>query len=100
MAGLKYSPRKSGVFLDSVHLILGTVIIVLSAFAIVRPDRYSRFFPLIFLLASLINYATGWFQFEMYPRDRRKHFAGAVYIFTGVLMFGLFVVSAISLWGD
>jgi len=100
MAKQKFSPRQSGVLLDVVHVVLGAAVILMAGFAIADPDNYKVFFPIIFLLAAVINAVTAWFHFKNFPRIRKKQALGWVYTLTGILMIALFVVSAVSIWGN
>lgn len=93
------SPRKAGMFIDAMHIFLGVIIVILAIFAISDPDRYKGLFPLVFLFASMINFVTAWYEFRMFPRIRRKTVSAWIYLITGLLIFLLFVASAVSLWG-
>jgi len=100
MAKQKFSPRKSGMFLDGIHVLLGLSVIVLAVFAVSNPGKYRFLFPVIFFLASVINFFTARFEYLMYPRDRKKLVSAVIYAVTGLLMFALFIISAISIWGN
>jgi len=96
----KITPRKTGEILDVIHLILGLAIIIMAVFAIANPDKNKVLFPLIFFLASMINIATSFFQFKMFPRNRKKQISSLIYLITGLLMVALGVISAVSIWGN
>ena len=49
------SERHSGVFLDMVHLILGIAIVILAVLSFINPEGNHMLFPLVFLLAALLN---------------------------------------------
>ncbi|MCQ2401032.1 MAG: hypothetical protein MJ059_03810 [Lachnospiraceae bacterium] len=100
MAGNGFSPRKAGTFIDLVHIILGTATIVLAVLAVVNPEKNRALFPVIFFMASVINFVSAWFNFKMFPRMKKKRVSAFLYLFTGVLIFLLFVVSAVSIWGN
>lgn len=93
-----YSPRKLGSIIDMAHIVIGVLIFVMACFAILRPARYMILFPVIFLLASVLGFFNAWFLFSAYRRNSRKKIAGIVYAAFGLLLFILFVVSAISIW--
>lgn len=99
MAKQKFSPRQNGIMLDFIHVVLGIAAILMAILAITDPEKNKVLFPLVFLLASFINFATARYQFVMFPRNRKKHVAGWVYAITGVVMLALFVLSAVSIWG-
>lgn len=86
-------------FLDGVHIVLGLAVVVLAILAVTNPGKYRGFFPVIFLLAAVINGFTARFEYRMYPRDRKKMISAILYGVTGVMMLALFIVSAVSIWG-
>ena len=100
MAGNGFSPRKAGTFIDLVHIVLGSATIVLAVFAITNPEKNRVLFPVIFFMASIINFVSSWFNFKMFPRMKKKRVSAILYLFTGVLIFLLFVISAVSIWGN
>jgi len=100
MAKQKFSPRKEGLFLDGVHILLGLGVIVMAVLAIIDPGKNKKLFPVVFALASGINLFTARFEYRMYPRDKKKLASAVIYGLTGILMLALFVVSAISIWGN
>lgn len=55
-------------------------------------------FPLIFFFGALLNFLTGWFYLQMYPRVRKKKAAGVMYIIISVVIAVLFVVSAVAIY--
>lgn len=93
-----YSPRKLGTIIDMAHIIIGTAIMIMACFAILRPARYMILFPLIFLLAAVLSLFNSWFLFAAYKRNSGKKAAGIVYLIIGLLLFMLFAVSVISIW--
>ena len=82
--------RRAGVFLDVAHLILGIAIVIFAVLSIINPEGNEMLFPLVFLLAALLNGING--------RDKKRFRMGA---FQMVLCAGLGllgVLSALSLW--
>ena len=47
--------RRAGVFLDVAHLILGIAIVIFAVLSIINPEGNKMLFPLVFLLAALLN---------------------------------------------
>ncbi len=99
MAKNAFSPRKAGALIDIIHIVLGIAVIVMAVLAIFDPENRKFLFPFIFLFASVINFATAWFYMRMFQRDRGKHISAWVYLITGFLIFVVFIISAVSLWG-
>ena len=93
-----YSPRKLGTIIDMAHIIIGLLVMIMACFAILRPARYMILFPVIFFLASVLSLFNSWFMFATYQRNPRKRAAGILYLVIGLLIFALFVISAISIW--
>ncbi len=71
---------------------------IMACFAILRPARYMVLFPIIFLLASVLSLVNSWFLFATYQRNSKKKASGVIYLILGLLIFALFVISAISIW--
>lgn len=100
MSDLKFSQRKAGSVVDLVHIVFGIGIVVMAAFAIFRPDRYKKLFPLIFLFAAIIYFITAWYVYSSAKINRKKHTGWYVYLIIGILAAGLAVISGISIWGN
>lgn len=98
MAENGFSPRKAGTFIDLIHIVFGSATIILAVLAITDPDKYRMLFPIIFFMASIINFVSAWFNFKMFPRMKKKRVSAFLYLFTGVLILLLFAVSAASIW--
>ena len=47
--------RQAGILLDLTHLILGIAIVVLAVLSFINPEGNHMLFPLVFLLAALLN---------------------------------------------
>ena len=92
------SERHSGVFLNMVHLILGIAIVILAVLSFINPEGNHMLFPLVFLLAALLNGINGVFELKTCGRDKKRFRMG---VFQLVLCAGLGligVLSALSLW--
>lgn len=100
MAANGFSPRKAGTFIDLVHIILGTATIVMAVLAVTDPEKYRILFPVVFFTASVINFVSAWFNLKMFPRMKKKRAAAVAYLLTGFLILLLFVLSAVSIWGN
>ncbi len=84
--------------MDVTHLVLGIAIVVLAVLSFINPEGNLMLFPLVFLLAALLNAVSSLFQIKTRGRDKKKLRQG---IFQALLALGLFalgVVSAISIW--
>ena len=56
--------RRAGVFLDVAHLILGIAIVIFAVLSIINPEGNEMLFPLVFLLAALLNGINGVFELK------------------------------------
>jgi len=54
--------RRAGVFLDVAHLILGIAIVIFAVLSFFDPEGNEMLFPLVFLLAALLNGINGVFE--------------------------------------
>ncbi len=55
-------------------------------------------FPVIFMLAAILNLVNGWVKIKRSGRDRKKQAAGAGLLLFGIILVLLSVVSALSIW--
>lgn len=94
-----YFPRKYGMLLDWMHIVIGVVIVIMAVLAFTDPAANMILFPLIFFLAAFLNLMTGGFYIRMYPRNRKKQVSGVLYLLSGLVILALFAVSAVSIWG-
>lgn len=60
----KRSGRVSSFVLDTLHVIVGILIVILAVLAFLNPDENRILFPAIFLLAALLNFANGYDRFH------------------------------------
>ncbi|MBQ9421057.1 MAG: hypothetical protein IJU30_04815 [Lachnospiraceae bacterium] len=93
-----YSPRKLGTMLDTAHIVIGVLVVIMAVFTVLDPMKYKFLFPVIFFLAAALTLITSWFMFTAYKRNSKKKIAGIIYLIVGLLLLGLFVISAISIW--
>ena len=94
----KRSGRVSSFVLDTLHVIVGILIVILAVLAFLNPDENRILFPAIFLLAALLNFANGYDRFHNNIGKKKKRFAGAALMTAGVGLFLLCVVSALTIW--
>ena len=100
MADGGYSLRKLGTIIDMGHILIGISVVLLAVFAFMNPSKYMFLFPVIFLLAGLLDIITGIYAVRIYTRVTGKQIKGVLYILGGTLLIVLFIISAISIWGN
>lgn len=92
------SPRNAGLALDMVHIIVGILIVVLAVISFLNPEGNMLLFPLIFLLAAVLNLINGIYRIHQSGRDKKKKMGGIGLTAVAVLLFILTVISAVSIW--
>lgn len=91
-------PRGTTMALDTMHIIIGILIVVMAAISFVNPEEYMIFFPVIFFLAAILNLATGRYKLGRSKRDQRKKAAAVLQMAFGGVLVALAVISVISIW--
>ena len=90
--------RGGGVFLDMAHLILGIAIVIFAVLSFINPEGNTALFPLVFLLAALLNAINGVFRLKNCVRNKKRFRMGIFQILVCAGLGLLGVLSAISLW--
>ncbi len=91
--------RHLGVFLDGIHLIIGIVIVAMGLLAFVNPRKYIGFFPVVFLLAAVLNGISGIFELKTHKRGNKRKGAGLFHLALCAALAAVGALSAVSLWG-
>ena len=94
----KRGPKNGAMVLDVLHVALGLMIVILGVLTFLNPENHMLFFPVIFFLGSVLNFADGVYTRSLAARGRRNRKAGWVTLLVGVLLLGLSVLSALSIW--
>ena len=84
--------------LDMLHIVVGILIVIFAVLAFLNPDENRILFPVIFLLAAVLNLAN---VYDRYRRGRgRKHLrtGGMVLMAVGAGLFLLCIVSTLTIW--
>lgn len=90
--------RGTTMALDTMHIVIGILVVLMAVVSFVNPEEYMFFFPVIFLLAAILNLATGRYKLERSKRNQKKKAAAVVQIVFGVILVVLAAVSAVSIW--
>ena len=67
----KKSGRNLYFALDMLHIVVGILIVILAVLAFLNPEENRILFPVIFLLAAVLNFANGYDKFHR-NRGRSK----------------------------
>ncbi|MDO5415908.1 MAG: hypothetical protein Q4F29_01805 [Lachnospiraceae bacterium] len=92
------SSRNLSFFLDVLHIAVGLIIVVLAVISFLNPENNLVLFPLIFMLAAVLNLVNGWVKIRQSSRDKKKQAGGAGLLLFGVCLVLLSVLSALSIW--
>lgn len=90
--------RGESMALDTLHIIIGIAVVVMAAISFINPEEYMFLFPVIFLMAAVLNLVTGRYRYRRSHRDRKKKAAAVVQMLFGMALAVLAVVSAVSIW--
>lgn len=91
--------RHSGLILDVIHLVIGSLIVVLGILSFLQPEKNEFLFPLIFFLAAGLNAVSGVFELKNRGRDKKRFKTGILHVLGALLLAAVGILSAISIWG-
>ena len=80
------------------HLILGIAIVILAVLSFINPEGNHMLFPLVFLLAALLNAVSGIFECKTWGQDKKKRRQGILQLALAALLAVLGILSAVSIW--
>lgn len=92
------SSRNLGFFLDVLHLGLGSIIVILAVISFLNAENNLVLFPVIFMLAAVLNLVNGWVKIRQSGRNKKKIAGGAGLILFGIALVVLSCISAFSIW--
>lgn len=93
------SPRNVTLIMDWIHIVLGTLIVVMAIIAFLNPESNQVCFPLIFFLASALNIINGVYRCRQSGREKKKKVLALGQLVIALALLGVTVVSAVSIWG-
>ena len=85
--------RGESMALDTLHIVIGMAVI-----SFINPEEYMFFFPVIFLLAAILNLVTGKYRYKRSVRNQKKKISSALQMAFGGALAVLAVISAVSIW--
>lgn len=90
--------RSESMALDTLHIVIGIAVVVLAILSFLNPEDHMILFPVIFLLAAVLNLVTGNFRLGRSKRNNRQKLSAALQMIFGIFLVALAAVSAISIW--
>lgn len=94
----KRTRRTYAFALDMIHIIIGILIVVLSVLAFLNPEDNMILFPIIFLLAAILNFLNGFERFHNSRGQKKKRTSGMTLMIIGAALFLLCIISTITIW--
>ena len=92
------SQRAAEFVLNITHIVIGVIIVILAVLAFLNPAENMLLFPVIFLLAAVLNLINGVSRIRRSNREKKKKLSGALLILFGCGLLGLSIISALSIW--
>lgn len=92
------SQRAAEFILNITHIVIGIVIVIFAVLAFLNPAENMLLFPVIFLLAAVLNLINGVNRMRHSNRIKKKKLSGALLVLFGCGLLGLSIVSALSIW--
>ena len=95
----KKRSRKASYFaLDMLHIVIGGLILFFAVLAFLNPEENRILFPVIFLLAAVLNFANGYDRFHRNRGRYKQKAAGTALMAAGCGLFFLCILSALTIW--
>lgn len=96
--GKKKNPRNAVLIMDWIHICIGLLVVILAVFAFLNPEDNRFLFPVIFLLAAVLNVINGVYRFRLSGREKKKKLAAAMQLILAAVLMAVMAVSAITIW--
>ena len=96
--GRSRTSRRMGFFLDVLHIGIGSIIVILAVISFLNAENNLVLFPVIFMLAAVLNLVNGWVKIRQSGRDKKRIAGGAGLLFFGIALALLSGISAFSIW--
>lgn len=92
------SPRNTALYLDLLHIAVGILVVICAVLAFLNPEKHQVLFPVIFLLAALLNGVNGWFKWKAEGRGKRPKTSLAASWMIAALLFLAGLLSLAGIW--
>lgn len=96
--GKKKNPRSTVLIMDWIHICIGLLVVILAVFAFLNPEQNRFLFPVIFLLAAVLNVINGIYRFRLSGREKKKKLAAIMQLILAAVLVAVMAVSAITIW--
>lgn len=95
--GRRRKVRGESAAIDTLHIVIAIIVVVLAVASFLSPEEHMLFFPVIFLLAALLNLVSGRYHLGR-GKDHGQKIAAVLQMIFGLAFLILAVISAISIW--
>lgn len=94
----KKGRHNASAVMDAVHIVIGSLIVLLAVITFLNPDGNQVLLPVIFALAAALNVVNGFHKFRISGRSARRKAVAAAQLLLALFLIVVATVSAISIW--
>lgn len=94
----KRGHRNIPLMLDLLHIGVGLLVVICAVLAFLDPEGNRFLFPIIFLLAALLDGVNGWFRLKDSTRDKKKRMSSILLCAVAGILCIIGIISGISIW--
>ncbi|MEG7530610.1 MAG: DUF6637 family protein [Hungatella sp.] len=93
------TPKNTTLIMDWIHIVIGVLIVLMAMIAFLNPEENQLLFPLIFLLAAILNLLNGVYRFRQSGHEKKKKALGIGQLVIALFLFLMVIISTVSIWG-
>ncbi|MEG2350912.1 MAG: DUF6637 family protein [Hungatella sp.] len=93
------TPKNTTLIMDWIHIVIGVLIVLMALIAFLNPEENQLLFPLIFLLAAILNLLNGVYRFRQSGHEKKKKALGIGQLVIALFLFLMVIISTVSIWG-
>ncbi|MEG0369029.1 MAG: DUF6637 family protein [Hungatella sp.] len=93
------TPKNATLIMDWIHIVIGVLIVLMALIAFLNPEENQLLFPLIFLLAAILNLLNGVYRFRRSGHEKKKKALGIGQLVIALFLFLMVIISTVSIWG-
>ncbi len=95
----KSSMHMMNMVVDFIHIGICIAIIVLAVIVFLKPMKNVQCYPIIFFLASVLNFTSAYARMNQIRPGRNRSTSGIGVLILGIFFLILSIISGISIWG-
>ncbi len=97
-SGRTKNPYLKQIIANSIYVVLAVMIIICGFFSLIKGEEGRKFYPVVFMLASALNFTDGIPRLFTNSRNKKKKLSGVFLCFMGVILLVISAVIAYTLW--